>query len=43
MAYALYLNGDQLPVVYAWLLGGFDVAAWRQVALVAPLVLVSGL
>jgi iron complex transport system permease protein len=42
-AYLLYSFGDRLLVAYAWLLGGFNVATWAQVRLVAPGVLLSGL
>ena len=40
-AYVMYARGDQLLVIYAWLLGGFNVASWREVRLVAPAVLLS--
>jgi len=40
-SYLMYAHGDKLLVIYAWLLGGFNVATWRQVQLVAPAVLVS--
>lgn len=39
----MYLHGDKMLVIYSWLLGGFNVATWRQVLLVAPGVLASGL
>ena len=40
MMFLLTLHGDRLPVAYSWLLGGFGVAGWRQVALVAvPIVI----
>ena len=42
-AYLMYLFGDRLIVIYAWLLGGFNVATWGQVWLVAPGVLLSAL
>lgn len=42
-AYLMYLFGDRLIVIYAWLIGGFNVATWTQVWLVAPGVLVSAL
>jgi iron complex transport system permease protein len=35
------LRGDQLLVIYGWLLGGFNTAAWAEVRLVAPLVAVT--
>jgi iron complex transport system permease protein len=38
-AYLMYASGDRLLVAYAWLLGGFNVASWAQVRLVAPPVL----
>ena len=41
-AYLMYVRGDRLLVIYAWLLGGFNVATWHEVELVAPVVLVSG-
>lgn len=40
-AYLMYARGDQLLVIYAWLLGGFNVASWQEVRLVAPTVLLS--
>ncbi|MDP9357161.1 MAG: iron chelate uptake ABC transporter family permease subunit [Chloroflexota bacterium] len=40
-AYLMYVRGDKLLVIYAWLLGGFNVATWQEVRLVAPAVLVS--
>jgi iron complex transport system permease protein len=40
-AYVMYVNGDKLLVIYAWLLGGFNVASWQQVRLVGPGVLVA--
>jgi iron complex transport system permease protein len=40
-AYLMYIRGDQLLVIYAWLLGGFNVAGWQEVRLIAPLVLLS--
>jgi iron complex transport system permease protein len=40
-AYLMYIRGDQLLVIYAWLLGGFNAASWHQVRVVAPLVVVS--
>jgi iron complex transport system permease protein len=41
VAALMYLHGDKLTTIYAWLLGGFAVATWRQVALVAPCVVLS--
>lgn len=40
-AYLMYIRGDQLLVIYAWLLGGFNVASWQEARLIAPLVLLS--
>ncbi len=40
-AYLMYVRGDKLLVIYAWLLGGFNVATWQEVRLVTPAVLVS--
>ena len=40
-AYLMYIRGDQLPVIYSWLLGGFNVATWQEVRLIAPMVLLS--
>jgi iron complex transport system permease protein len=41
MAYLMYLHGDRLIAIYGWLLGGFNVANWPKVWLIAPGVLVS--
>jgi iron complex transport system permease protein len=35
-------RGDQLLVIYGWLLGGFNTATWTEVRLVAPLVTATG-
>lgn len=40
-AWLLSIRGDQLVVVYAWFLGGFNVASWQDVRLIAPMVLLS--
>jgi iron complex transport system permease protein len=40
-AYLMYRFGDRLVVIYGWLIGGFNVATWGQVRLVAPGVLLS--
>lgn len=40
-AYLMYIRGDQLLVIYSWLLGGFNAASWQEVRLIAPLVLLS--
>lgn len=42
-AYLMYVRGDQLLIIYAWLLGGFNVASWQEVRLIAPLVLISAM
>lgn len=38
-AFVMYSQGDKVAVIYAWMLGGFNVAKWRDVALVAPAVI----
>jgi iron complex transport system permease protein len=38
-AYLMYVRGDQLLVIYSWILGGFNVAGWQEVRLIAPVVL----
>ncbi len=40
-AFAMYAHGDKLAVIYAWMLGGFNMATWRQAALVAPSVAIA--
>jgi iron complex transport system permease protein len=40
-AYLMYIRGDQLLVIYSWLLGGFNVATWHEVRLITPMVLLS--
>jgi iron complex transport system permease protein len=40
-AYLMYIRGDQLLVIYSWLLGGFNVASWQEVRLITPMVLLS--
>lgn len=40
-AFVMYAHGDKIAVIYAWMLGGFNVAGWRQVVLVAPYVVVA--
>ncbi|TAK25576.1 MAG: iron ABC transporter permease [Chloroflexota bacterium] len=40
-SFLLMLNGDKLIAVYGWLLGGFNIASWQQVRLVAPGILVG--
>ena len=37
-AFVMYSNGDKMEVMYAWMLGGFNIASWRDVVLVAPYV-----
>jgi iron complex transport system permease protein len=38
-AYLMYIRGDQLLLIYSWILGGFNVAGWQEVRLIAPVVL----
>lgn len=40
-AFVMYSEGDKLAVIYAWMLGGFNIASWQQVAMVAPGVLLA--
>ena len=40
-AYLMYIRGDQLLVIYSWLLGGFNVASWQEVRLITPMVILS--
>lgn len=40
-AYLMFVHGDRLLAIYGWMLGGFNVASWHQVRLVAPGVLLS--
>ena len=40
-AYLMYIRGDQLLVIYSWLLGGFNAASWQEVRLITPMVLLS--
>jgi iron complex transport system permease protein len=40
-AYLMYSHGDKLPMISAWLLGGFNIANWSQVVLITPGVLFS--
>lgn len=40
-AYLMYINGEKLFVIYAWMLGGFNVSSWRDVLLTAPYVIVG--
>lgn len=42
-AFMMYSHGDKMAVIYAWMLGGFNVASWRQIMTVAPCVLVAAL
>jgi iron complex transport system permease protein len=39
--FAQQQHSETLQVVYSWILGGFDTADWRDVALIAPYVAVS--
>ena len=42
-AYLMYTHGDQLMVIYGWLLGGFNVASWSQVGqIVLPVAVGAG-
>ena len=40
-SFIMYSQGDHIPVIYAWMLGGFNTTGWQQVALAAPPVLAS--
>jgi iron complex transport system permease protein len=40
MTLLLTLHGDRLPILYSWLLGGFGVASWQQVTLVAAPIII---
>ena len=40
-AFVMYSEGDKLTVIYAWMLGGFNIASWQQAALVAPGVILA--
>ncbi len=42
-SFVMYSQGDKIPVIYAWMLGGFNLTGWRQVVLAAPPVLLSAL
>ncbi|MGE5618665.1 MAG: FecCD family ABC transporter permease [Sphingomonadaceae bacterium] len=42
-AFVMYAQGDKIAVIYTWMLGGFNAASWRDVALAAPHVVVSAL
>lgn len=41
MAFLMNLHGEQLQMVYGWLLGGFNAIEWRQLGVIAPILLVS--
>lgn len=43
LALAMYLSGDDLRRIVAWLLGSFAQASWPQVAIGLPVVLVGAL
>lgn len=38
-SYLMYIHGDKLLVIYAWMLGGFNVTSWQQVFVTAPYVM----
>ncbi len=40
-SFVMYAQGDKITVIYAWMLGGFNVAGWQQVLLVAPYIAVA--
>lgn len=37
-AFVMYSQGDKVAVIYAWMLGGFNISSWQQVLMVAPYV-----
>jgi iron complex transport system permease protein len=39
--FAQQQHAETLRAVYSWILGGFDAAEWKNVALIAPYVLIS--
>jgi iron complex transport system permease protein len=41
VALLMYLSGNRLGAIFAWLMGSLEVAGWRNLALAAPFVLVS--
>ncbi|MFN8590354.1 MAG: iron chelate uptake ABC transporter family permease subunit [Thermomicrobiales bacterium] len=40
--YLMYRHGEQLLVIYGWLLGGFNTATWQEVRLAALALAASG-
>ncbi len=42
-SFVMYFQGEKMPIIYAWMLGGFSIANWPQVLLVAPYVLIAAL
>jgi ABC-type Fe3+-siderophore transport system permease subunit len=42
VALLMYLSGNRLGAIFAWLMGSLAVASWRNLALAAPIVAVSG-
>jgi iron complex transport system permease protein len=42
-SFIMYSQGDHIPVIYTWMLGGFNVTGWRQVVMAAPPVIASAL
>jgi iron complex transport system permease protein len=37
----MYTNGDKIAVIYAWMLGGFNMSSWQQVGTVLPYIAVA--
>jgi len=37
-SFVMFAQGDKITVIYAWMLGGFNITGWQQVLLVAPYV-----
>ncbi len=35
-SFVMYSQGDKIPIIYAWMLGGFNTTGWHQVVLAAP-------
>ncbi len=42
-SFVMYSQGDKIPVIYAWMLGGFNITGWQQVTLAAPPVVAAAL
>jgi iron complex transport system permease protein len=40
-SFVMYAQGDKITVIYAWMLGGFNVTGWQQVLLVSPYIAVA--